>query len=318
MMKRWVILLLALQSIVVLALAGWLFRVWRPPLLVALPPLHLVAALLLAVAAVFGVRLLLSLNNFHLSSRFGSATPDEYVLDAAGAVRLLLREFFSSMRVSSLDMLHPVGLQLVPQPQGLPVLLVHGYLCNSGYWRPLSALLRRVGISHLALDLEPLGAGIDDLAQQVQAGVARLCAATGSAQVVIVGHSMGGLVARAYVRRYGSAQVARVVTLGSPHEGTALARFAPGRNGGQMRRGSAWLRDLAAAEANLQRELFISMYSVHDNLIAPQNSSHFGPARNLVFGGIGHVALGRHPRVMEAVLAEVRRASVNLDKVPNS
>jgi len=313
MMKRWVILLLALQSVAILALAGWLFRSWRPPLLVALPPLHLLAALVLSIVAVFGLRLLLSLNNFHLSSRFGSATPDEHRLGAGGAVRLLLREFFSSMRVSSLDMLHPVGLWLSPHPQGLPVLLVHGYLCNSGYWRPLSALLSRAGISHLALDMEPLGAGIDELAAQVPAGVERLCAATGSRQVVIVGHSMGGLVARAYVRRYGSAQVARIITLGSPHEGSMLARFAPGRNGAQMRYGSAWLRDLAAAEANLQRELFISMYSVHDNMVAPQNSSHFPPARNLVFGGIGHVALGRHPRVMEAVLAEVRQASLNLD-----
>jgi pimeloyl-ACP methyl ester carboxylesterase len=314
MMKRWVILLLALQSVAILALAGWLFRSWRPPLLVARPPLHLAAALLLSIVAVFGLRLLISLNNFHLSARFGSATPDEHLLSAGGAVRLVLREFFSSMRVSSLDMLQPVGLQLAQPQQGLPVLLVHGYLCNSGYWRPMSALLRRAGISHLALDMEPLGASIDELAAQVQAGVERLCAATGSVQVVIVGHSMGGLVARAYVRRYGSAQVARIITLGSPHEGSMLARFAPGRNGAQMRYGSAWLRDLAAAEANLQRELFISMYSVHDNMVAPQNSSHFPPARNMVFGGIGHVALGRHPRVMEALLAEVRQAGLNLDK----
>ena len=314
MMKRWVILLLVLQGVAILALAGWLFRNWHPPLLVALPPLHLAAALVLASVAVVALRLLISLNNFHLSSRFGSATPDQHRLNADSAARLLLREFFSSMRVSSLDMLHPVGLQLAQHPQGLPVLLVHGYLCNSGYWRPLSALLRRAGISHLALDMEPLGASIDELAAQVQAGVERLCSATGSRQVVIVGHSMGGLVARAWVRRYGSAQVARIITLGSPHAGSMLARFAPGRNGAQMRYDSAWLRDLAAAEANLQRELFISIYSVHDNMVAPQNSSHFPPARNLVFGGIGHVALGRHPQVMEAVLAEVRQAGLGLNK----
>ena len=318
MMKRWVILLLALQGIAILALAGWLFRNWCPPLLVALPPLHLAAALGLSTVAVFGLRLLVSLNNFHLSSRFGSATPDHLRLGVDGAARLLLREFLSSMRVSSLDMLHPVGLQLVQPanaPQGLPVLLVHGYLCNSGYWRPLSALFKRAGISHLALDMEPLGASIDELAAQVQAGVERLCAGTGSRQVVMVGHSMGGLVARAWVRRYGGDRAARIITLASPHQGSKLARFAPGRNGAQMRYGSAWLRDLAAADANLQRELFISIYSVHDNMVAPQNSSHFPPARNLVFGGIGHVALGRHPRVMEAVLAEVRRAGIDMDKV---
>jgi pimeloyl-ACP methyl ester carboxylesterase len=83
------------------------------------------------------------------------------------------------------------------------VLLIHGYACNSGYWLPMSKLLAQARISHYGIDLEPPGASIDDFAPQVQAAGRALCAATGSAQVIIVGHSMGGLVARAYLRRYG-------------------------------------------------------------------------------------------------------------------
>jgi len=316
MIKRWIILLLAVQTAAAAALAVLLYHEWRPPLLAALPALHALLCAAFGVAAVIAVRLLLSLNNFHLSAHFGSATPDAHKLNAVSALRLIGGEFLSSLRVSTLDMLRPVGLRLTPQAQaqGLPVLLLHGYACNSGYWRPLSALLAQANISHLAIDLEPLGAGIDELAPQVQAAVQRLCAATGSAQVVIVGHSMGGLVARAWLRRYGAAQSARIVTLGSPHQGTALARTAPGRNGAQMRRGSAWLVELAAAEANLQREIFTSIYSVHDNIVAPQDSSHIPRARNLVYGGIGHVALGRHPAILAAVLDEVRQAGASQDK----
>ena len=69
---------------------------------------------------------------------------------------------------------------------------------------------------------------------------------------MIVAHSMGGLVARAYLRRHGGAQVARVITLGTPHHGTALANLAPGSNARQMSRPggqpNAWLAQLAASE----------------------------------------------------------------------
>src|SRR6185312_915916 len=110
--------------------------------------------------------------------------------------------------------------------------------------------------------------------------------------------SMGGLVARAYLRRHGHQHIARVITLGTPHHGTALAHLGPGSNAAQMRRDSEWLGSLAASEANTQRTLFSSIYSVHDNIIAPQDSSELPGARNLVFGAIGHVALGSHPEIM--------------------
>ena len=212
------------------------------------------------------------------------------------------------MLASSYYMLRPIGLQLVPGARGLPVLLIHGYACNSGYWLPMSKLLREAGISHYGIDLEPPGASIDDYVPQVQAAVARLRRETGSRQVIMVGHSMGGLVARAYLRQHGGAQLARVITLGTPHHGTALAHFGPGSNAAQMRRGSAWLAGLAASEANTQRTLISSIYSVHDNIIAPQDSSALPGARNLVFGAIGHVALGRHPDIMRCTLQEIATA----------
>jgi hypothetical protein len=51
--------------------------------------------------------------------------------------------------------------------------------------------------------------------------------------------------------------------------------------------------------------MFSSIYSVHDNIVAPQDSSDLPGARNLVFGAIGHVALGRHPDIMRCALAEI-------------
>jgi triacylglycerol esterase/lipase EstA (alpha/beta hydrolase family) len=310
MIRRLIFLLLALQAGAALALAAGLHHLWRPRWEQALnAPATAATYLVFGLALVLLVRLLISANNFLMSWHAGSATPPDHALNPARAAGLFLKEFNSSMLTSSYYMLKPVGLRLQPEARGLPVLLIHGYVCNSGYWLRMSSLLTRARISHYGIDLEPLGASIDDFVPQVHAAVEHLRAQTGSERVVILAHSMGGLVARAYLRRHGDRHIARVITLGTPHHGTALAHFGLGSNAAQMRRDSEWLGSLAASEANLQRALFSSIYSVHDNIIAPQNSSDLPGARNLVFGAIGHVALGLHPRIMQCALAEIEAAA---------
>ncbi|MET0321571.1 MAG: alpha/beta fold hydrolase [Duganella sp.] len=306
-------MLLVIEAFAALAIGAGV-SAWLPP---AWPTaLRATAALAAGVAAVLLIRMLIAANNFRLSWRARSVPDAVHALNPVTAARLFLHEFGSTLLTSSWTMLHPLGLQLPPQARGLPVLLLHGYSCNSGYWQPMSKHLHAAGIAHYGIDLEPPGAGIDAFAPQVHAAVERLCAATGSARVIVLAHSMGGLVARAYLRRHGAARIARVITLGTPHHGTALASFGPGSNARQMRRGSTWLATLAADEAanktaneaELQRTLFSSIYSVHDNIVAPQDSSDLPGARNLVFGAIGHVALGRHPDIVRCALAEIRAA----------
>lgn len=313
MIKRLLILLLVLQAVLVGLLATGLYYWWRPAWEAALSaPATVAVYLASALLIVLLLRLLISANNFYLSWRAGSITPPDHALTPLSAASLFWQEFHSSMLTSSYYMLRPLGLQVLTEAQGLPVLLIHGYACNSGYWLPMSKLLTQARISHYGIDLEPPGASIDDFVPQVQAAVQRLRDATGSEQVIIVGHSMGGLVARAYLRacalRGEPAQVARVITLGTPHHGTALAHFGPGSNAAQMRRDSPWLAALAASEANTQRMLISSIYSVHDNIVAPQDSSALPGARNLVFGAIGHVALGRHPAILRCTLQEIETA----------
>jgi triacylglycerol esterase/lipase EstA (alpha/beta hydrolase family) len=303
-------LLLALQ---LLLLAGlWLALLnawqWRQAAL----------ALLLAGAGLLALRLLITANNFWLSWRAGSPTPAPYRPSLAARCRLFAGEFVATMLTSSWSMAWPrldmhiatpgAGVPTQPTPP-LPVLLVHGYVCNRGYWGRLARRLGAAGISHAALDLEPIGAGIDDYVPLLRRAVEALCAASGSARVILVCHSMGGLAARAYLRSDGAGRVARVITLGTPHHGTGLASFGPGLNARQMRRGSDWLGALAAAEDPARRALFTSIFSHHDNIVAPQTSSWLEGAKNLEFGAIGHVALGRHPRILACVLDEIALAS---------
>jgi triacylglycerol esterase/lipase EstA (alpha/beta hydrolase family) len=294
-------LLLLVQAVAALAVAA---AAWRR--------LGLLAALALGAGVVLLVRLLISANNFFLSSRCASATPAEYRLGAGARLRLFGEEFAASMLQSSWSMPRAAPRQVIyPGAPAAPVLMLHGYGCNSGYWAALTPLLDAAGISHATLDLAPLTSDIDDYVPQVQRAAEALCAAAGAAQLVIVAHSMGGLVARAWMRDHGAARVARVITLGTPHHGTCLAGFGVGRNAAQMRRAcadgaeSAWLRALAAGESAATRALLTSIYTHHDNIVSPQTSSFLDGARNIALGGVGHVALGRNRRVLARVMQEI-------------
>ena len=302
-MLRWLLLVQALAA-TLLAVAAWRWLGAAPPL-----------AALLGAGAVLLVRLAISANNFVMSRRYGSPVPPRFRLDAAGRLRLFFGEFYATMMQSSWIMPRARAcVRIHPDSPCPPVLLLHGYGCNSGYWAHLEPLLDARGISHAGLDLEPTLAGIDEFVPLVRRGVEKLLAATGAAQVILLAHSMGGLVARAYVSQYGTAHVARVITLGTPHHGTALAAFAPGRNAAQMCRSpsdgteSDWLRALAAGETPAMRALVTSLLTHHDNIIAPQTSPVLEGARIVEFGGVGHVAMGRHRPILACVLDEIERA----------
>jgi triacylglycerol esterase/lipase EstA (alpha/beta hydrolase family) len=269
-------------------------------------------ALVSSLVVVLLLRAWITAQNFGLSWCYRSATPLQYRLHLWARCRLFLDEFAATMLASCWTMAWPkANWHIVPGATGLPVLLVHGYACNSGYWTQLGALLEQQRISHHAVDLEPLGAAIDDHAAQLQRAVEALCARSGSSKVIIVAHSMGGLVVRAYLRVHGSKRIARVITLGTPHHGTSLARFGIGSNARQMccqgqARGSDWLASLAANESAAQRALLTSIFSHHDNIVAPQTSCRLPGAKNIEFGGVGHVAMGRDHRILQCVLDEIR------------
>jgi len=263
-------------------------------------------ALVAGIGAVALARLLINMNNFMLSAVFASPTPPAHRLGLGARLRMLALEYRASMVMTSWLMARAsAATRIYPDSGQVPVLLLHGYGANSGYWTHLTPLLDAARISHATVDLEPVAASIDDYAPLVERHVQALLAATGASQVAIVTHSMGGLVARAWMRVVGHARAARVVTLGTPHHGTAMARFGIGINAFQMRPGSDWLRALNASEDAATRALITSIFTHHDNIVAPQTSSMLAGARNVELGGVGHVALGRDRRVLAEIMREL-------------
>lgn len=280
-------------------------------------------AIAIGVASVVLVRLAINANNFLMSRRVASPTPPEYQIGVLAAVRMFGEEFGASMLSSSWHMPRALPCTRIhPGSSTPPVLLLHGYGCNGGYWAYLTPRLDAAGISHATLDLQPLTGDIDGFAAAIEAGATRLRREAGAQQVIVVGHSMGGLAARAWLRRHGSAQAAGVITLGTPHHGTCLAAFGIGINAMQMRRtgvdgpACTWLCDLEAHEDAATRARITSIYTHHDNIVAPQTSSHLAGARNIELGGVGHVALGRNRRVLALVMDEIARLQTACPATP--
>ena len=195
--------------------------------------------------------------------------------------------------------------------EGIPVLLVHGYFSNRGYFRGLLRFLGASGVFPVfAPNLPGTFATIERFADELHEAIERIAHATGQAKLILVCHSMGGLAARHYLARRGPARVAKLITVASPHAGTALATLGLGSNARQMRRDSDFITDLARGESGRAPCATTSIYSAHDNLVSPQDTSRLAWARNIALPGLGHIAILSSPRMHHILLEELREAGV--------
>jgi triacylglycerol lipase len=183
------------------------------------------------------------------------------------------------------------------------VVLVHGFFCNRGMWNDWMRALRAEATPFIAVNLEPVFGAIDSYAHTIDTAVTALERATGRPPL-LVGHSMGGIAIRAWLRRRGSAaRIHHVITIASPHRGTWLARFAFVSNARQMRLRSEWLERLAAGESAALRARLTCFYSNADNIVAPHDSAMLPGADNRLVEGKAHVCLS----FADEVFDEVRR-----------
>ena len=125
--------------------------------------------------------------------------------------------------------------------------------------------------------------------------VERIVEETGFERIHIIGHSLGGLIARYYVTRLGGdARVHTLITLGTPHEGSYAAYAVPTTLMQQMRPGSHLMRELDRPVRGC-RTRFISYWSDNDWAIHPQRNAALRHrdlgARNIKLHGAGHLTL---------------------------
>jgi pimeloyl-ACP methyl ester carboxylesterase len=213
--------------------------------------------------------------------------------------RSIVGEYVACCRVYLLQQPWAKSPQLITPPSGapsgIPVVLVHGYLCNHRVWDAMAEQLKQAGHPVLAVDLEPLFTSIDRYAPIIEETVAELCRQTGSNKVALIGHSMGGLAIRAWLRACGSERVARIITLGTPHQGTRIDPNPKTPNGKQMAWHSDWLKALEASESPDNRHLMRLALTPQDGIVYPQLEQLLANTSAKMFPGLGHLELCQAP-----------------------
>jgi hypothetical protein len=125
--------------------------------------------------------------------------------------------------------------------------------------------------------------------------------------VHLVGHSLGGLVARYLVQRLGGDnRVESLVTLGTPHGGTLWAHMLPTPLVRQLRPDSPLLRELAEPAPGCRTPV-TAVYSDMDQMLVPSRVGRCDhpdlQTRNVLVRGVGHMSLPIHRAVVDEVAA---------------
>lgn len=177
----------------------------------------------------------------------------------------------------------------VAQTVAGPVLLLPGYGGSVTGLNTLAQRLRTLGKDVTVVNL-PDNAEGDLVAQAKAVGTAARAALarTGAASVDLVGYSAGGVVARLWAKQYGGAALTRrVVTLGSPQHGTALAALGSLIAGQcptacqQLVPTSSILTALNAAPEVPAGPRFVSFWTAKDQVVLPPNSAVLTGALNI-------------------------------------
>ena len=209
---------------------------------------------------------------------------------------------------------HDVARPVVPSGleagQDVAVCL-HGVLATAGVLRPLRKRLQRnLGVATATFSYAPSGHGVEALARRLSALLESLPA---TVRIHLVGHSLGGVVARHYAVRSGDSRIVQTVSLAAPFAGVGgVAAWGAGL-------GIELARDLCP-QSELLRELrlnsgravpHVSILASDDAVLGSPRSHALPGGDVVVVDGCGHNGMLYHEGALEALEERVgRRCSV--------
>lgn len=185
----------------------------------------------------------------------------------------------------------------VPLPGRRPVILIHGFLGHPEILRPIAVHLlangwprvERVGYSSFRTGFDEILDRIDAVARQIDG------------PVDVVGHSLGALACRAWLKTRGGAdRCERFVSLAAPFHGTELYRLVPGPLRRVLDPNGTWVRRL---DDGPEPVLTVVIRARYDTNIVPRDSAVIGKdgVREVIIDGTSHNGMLWSRRVAEAV-----------------
>jgi len=185
----------------------------------------------------------------------------------------------------------------------LHVFMVHGLYASAGVFRPMRLAIERefgVGVSTMSYLSGP---GIVELTAQLSRRLEQL---PPTLSVVLVGHSLGGLVARQYVRKHAMhSSVVQTISLAAPFNGTHRHRWVVGQAGRDLVPGSPSLGPLCEDTPENRVIPHLSLIATDDHLVLGAAHPKYG-TRHFI-DNVGHNGILFHPQVIATVLEQVAR-----------
>ncbi|MBW3601447.1 MAG: alpha/beta fold hydrolase [Actinobacteria bacterium] len=205
----------------------------------------------------------------------------------------------------------------------MPVILVHGYVMNRGAFLVMSRVLARAGFRHVrSFDYPQLSRGVPQVAAMLRSEVEAVLETSGAPRCMIVGHSMGGVVARYYIQELdGEDSVDTLVTLGTPHDGTYTAAMGVGPAALDMVYRSPLLERLRAG-ARPSDVRYVAYYSDLDAWVVPAVSAKLTvpalQATNVRVRDIGHLSMLLSAEVIRSVVGYLSRPDTARPSPPDA
>lgn len=191
-------------------------------------------------------------------------------------------------------------------PPGQPIVLVHGLFHNSSGWKKLKARLEQKGFGPIfTVNLPSTIQAIEKNADFLRSFLKNVSEITGRQDLIVVGHSLGGMVAIACALLPETHNIHSVITMGSPLRGSRLAwAFSFLESCNELRPESTFIRMLPqrVLEKNLRLIQFCSTLDIY--MLPPQDSTSLegtDPSTHRVFSKLGHTSFLTDQEVAEAI-----------------
>lgn len=232
---------------------------------------------------------------------------------AASILKGLAMSFFSQCIVLCT---YPFGLVTVARIPGArklqnatqdnpPIILVHGLYHNASAWMMFRYWLKKEGFTHAyCVNYLSLGTDFDAALHKLEERLERLVSACPHTKPVLVGHSLGGLLIRAWLAIPGNQRkIQGAVTMGSPHQGSKLAGLGLGRLARSLIFRGDLIRRIEAEDVEPNVPCY-SLSSSLDNMVLPQEGLHIRVTgwREERTAEVSHIAMLYHyPTAMQAI-----------------
>jgi pimeloyl-ACP methyl ester carboxylesterase len=154
------------------------------------------------------------------------------------------------------------------------ILFVHGYCRQHSDWLYLRKQFKDTGCPVFTINLKPSFASIATITKtSLPQMIATIKQRTECYNIILIGHSMGGLVSTYYSEYLDTENLIRgVITIATPLHGTKVSVAAAGTNGAEMCPNTEFVLDLCA-RIRQSPQKYYHVLSRMDNIVFPWRSA---------------------------------------------